>query len=473
MLTYSLEQRGSSPLYTYLYRCIREDILLGRLQAGEKLPSKRALAEHLGVSVITVENALAQLNLEGYIRSQERSGYYVCDDCAAPLSQERPAVSRGRGSESAQEWFADFKTNATPAEQFPFSIWAKLMRQVLADRSPALLAPMPGRGLPELQEAIADFLYRFRGMSVSPRQVIIAAGTESLYGILVQLLGRDTVFAVEDPGYARISQVYQLGGARCVRVPLDASGLSVSALAQSGAQAAHLSPSHHFPTGLVMPASRRGELLNWAGEREGRYLIEDEYDSEFRFTGKPLPPLQSADRMGRVIYLNTFTKTLTPALRIGYLVLPETLQERFEERLGFLSCTVPSFEQLTLAQFLSHGSFESHLSRTRNSYRRSRDDLIQAIRESPLGDRCTIREANAGLHFLLETGSTDSDAVITQRAASLGIHVSCLSEYYFNRENAPRGCLVINYSGVPRDRMAEAVRRLAWAVLGQEKGDLV
>lgn len=468
MLTYSLERRGRLPVYEFLYKSVREDILSGKLRAGERLPPKRGLAEHLGVSIMTVENAYNQLLLEGYIRSEQRRGYYVC---ALETLPKRPAAQISEPfkpilpepEKKEREWFSDLKTSRTPTEQFPFSVWARLMREVLTEREPALLGPMPAKGMPALREAVAGYLDRFRGMTVSPEQIVIGAGTEYLYGLLVQLLGREKRFAVEDPGYDRIAQVYRANGASCCPVPLDGMGLSVRGLREQKAQVAHLSPAHHFPTGIVTPAARRRELLAWAGEAQDRYIIEDDYDSEFRFAGRPVPTMQSIDRNGSVLYVNTFSKTLTPAIRISYLVLPPSLSRRFSERLGFYSCTVPSFEQMTLAKFIDGGYFESHLARTRHFYRRQRDAMLAAIRESFLGGRCRVREADAGLHFLLETGSAYSDRELVRRAAERGIHVSCLSEYYSRPERADSACFVINYSGVSREKMAETARRLAEA----------
>lgn len=475
MLTYALERRGDLPVYEFLYRSIRTDILAGTLCAGEKMPSKRGLAEHLGISVMTVENAYAQLLLEGYLRSEQRRGYFVCALNAAPAYVMERARAHAAGPESLPEaacppaeptWFADLKTNHIRPEQFPFSVWAKLMREVLSERDPALLAPMPGRGALPLREAIAGYLSRFRGMAVLPEQVVVGAGTEYLYSLLVQLLGREKRFAVEDPGYPRVAQVYRINGVSPCAVPLDAQGLSVQGLREQGADTAHLSPSHHFPTGTVTPAGRRRELLAWAAEQPGRYLIEDDYDSEFRFTGRPVPTMQSIDRAGRVLYVNTFSKTLAPSIRISYLVLPPELSDEFGRRLGFCSCTVPSFEQYTLAKFLSGGYFESHLARTRHFYRRQRDAMTEAIRESPLGRRCRIREADAGLHFLLEVETGYTDEELARRIRERGVKVSCLSEYYSDPLKARPRCLVVNYSAVERERMGEAARRIAEACGG-------
>lgn len=466
MLTYSLEERGKLPVYEFLYRSIREDILAGKLHAGEKLPPKRVFAEHLGVSVVTVENAYAQLLLEGYLEAKERRGYFVCALEGGPMRSAAPSVVPLAEEPQSTDWFADFKTNRPLPERFPFSVWARLMREVLTERDPALLSPMPGQGLFCLREAIAAYLDRFRGMTVSPAQIVVGAGTEFLYGLAVQLLGREKLYAVEDPGYGRVSQAIAAHGARCVPVPLDAQGLSVGALFESGAQAAHLSPAHHFPTGRVTPAARRRELLAWA--QDGRFLIEDDYDSEFRFFGKPMPTLQSIDRGGRVLYMNTFSKTMTPAIRISFLVLPEALARRFAAHPA--ACTVSSFEQMTLAKFISGGYFESHLARSRNFYRRQRDHLISAIRESPLGKNSVIREADAGLHFLLQVKSSCSDPELVRRAAAQGVNISCLSEYYSDPAHAPKGCFVVNFTGVKPEQMGEAANRLSRAVLGESDG---
>lgn len=466
MLTYELDRRGNLPAYEFLYRSIRDDILSGKLAAGEKLPPKRGLAEHLGVSVTTVENAYAQLLLEGYLRAEERRGYFVCALEGGPLPAEFPPQPGPAPEKPEQDWFADLKTNRPPQSQFPFSVWARLMREALTERDPALLAPMPGRGLLPLREAIAAYLGRFRGMSVSPSQIVIGAGTEFLYGLVVRLLGRDKRYAVEDPGYPRILQAYRASGADCVPVPLEENGLSVRGLREAGAQAAHLSPAHQFPTGRVTPASRRRELLSWVEEEPDRYLIEDDYDSEFRYAGRPIPTLQSVDRTGRVLYLNTFSETLTPAIRISYLVLSPALSARFSEDLEASSCTVSSFEQVTLAKFISRGFFESHLARTRHFYRRRRDAMITAIRESPLGPRSRIREAGAGLHFLLETDSPYPDGELVRRARERGINISCLSQYYSGAGKGRPGCFIITYSGMREDRMEETARRLAEAAFG-------
>lgn len=457
MLTYSMEERGGLPLYAYLYRRIREDILSGVLKVGERLPSKRALAEHLGVSVITVEGAYAQLEAEGYILSRPRSGFFVAQVertavVVPSLEKMNPLPER--------VWLLDLKTNRVDATRFPLATWARLTRQVLAEEGSALLSPLPHQGLPALRQAISDDLRDYRGLSISPEQIIVGAGAEYLYLLLAQLLGRDTILAVEDPGYPKIRQVYEKSGVRCIPVPLGEQGMDLHALRVSGASAAHLSPSHQYPTGLVTPIRQRQELLRWAEDSES-YIIEDDYDSELRFTGRPIPPLQSIDRAGRVIYLNTFSQTIAPSMRVGFLVLPLSLLEKYRRELDFYSCTVPATEQYVLAKFLSGGYYEQHLARMRTEYRSRRAAVLDAFCRSPFADRVHIAEQGAGLHFLLRLDTSHSDESIAKRAAEYGVKLSFLSEYTQQQNPAFAHTLVVNYGGLEKNRLPEVMNLLA------------
>ena len=316
MLTYELKKSPGVPLYEALYRCIRQDILSGALSPGEKLPSKRALAQTLEVSKITVEAAYNQLLAEGYIRSQEKKGYFV----EAVERQAQLQIREPRADQlPKQEYLLDLTANGT--EQFPFSVWSRLQREVMLDYGEQLLLPLPNQGIPELRQAIADHLAAFRGMHVDPDNILIGAGTDFLYNLLIQLLGRDKIYAVEEPGYGKIRKIYAAGGVACVSAPMDEQGVIPESLEK--ADVLHCSPTHHFPSGLVTPVSRRMELLNWA--KQGKWIIEDDYDSEFRFDAHPKPALQSLDGAGRVIYMNTFSKSLAPSIRISYMILPEQL----------------------------------------------------------------------------------------------------------------------------------------------------
>ena len=455
MLTYDLD-RTTGPLYERLYRAIREDILQGQLAPGEKLPSKRSLADHLKISKVTVETAYAQLAAEGYIRSQEKVGYFV-EAVAGPrvLPTESP---RPLPRDTAPCWDADFTANQLREEAFPFSVWSKLMREVILDYGAELLGPMPICGADTLRQAIADYLYGFRSMAVSPDQILVGAGTDFLYNLLVQLLGRDKRYAVEDPGYSKIQQVYSAAGVSCQPVPLDADGVLPEALGH--ADVLHLSPSHHFPTGIVTPIGRRQALLEWAEAQPGRYLIEDDYDSEFRLAGRPIPTLQSIDRAGKVIYLNSFTKSIAPSIRISYLVLPPELMDRFRQQLGFYACTVPSFEQYTLARFLSRGYFEKHLARMKKYYREQRDRVIHALEQASFASRVEILERDAGLHFLLKVKTTRSDRELKELCETAGIKIRCLSDYALTTPQEDSHCLVVNYSGFDGSQAGRIVEKL-------------
>lgn len=331
------------------------------------------------------------------------------------------------------------------------------MRRVLTDQGEQLLRASPHNGVEELRRAVASCLHQFRRITVSPEQVVVGAGTEYLYGLIVQLLGRDLSYGVEDPGYPKAGKVYGLHGARCVPLALDEGGVPVEAVERSGVQVVHLSPSHQFPSGVVMPIARRQSLLRWAEGETGRYLIEDDYDSEFRFTGRPIPPLQSIDRAGRVIYMNTFSRSLAPSLRISYMVLPPALLERYQRTLGFYSCTVPAIEQYTLARFLSGGYFEAHVNRMRGFYRGRRDQVLDALAHSPLAGRYQVRGEDAGLHFLLRLETERDDRSLALAAEERQIRLSFLSDYGGGEPHV----LVVSYPGIEPARLPEALACLA------------
>lgn len=458
MLTYTFKKDSGISLYEQLYRHIKEDILSGKLKAGEKLPSKRALSGHLEVSVITVKNAYDQLVAEGYIYGIEKRGYYV-SNMERPLSASPAACVIQEADEPT--WFLDLVTNSISAEYFPFTAWAKLMRRTILEQDKALLYAAPYNGAAALRNAIADYLHQFRGMTVSPEQIIVGAGTEFLYNLLLQLLGRDKVYAVEDPGYSKITKIYESNGVALQQIELDENGLSALQLRQKNADVVHISPSHHYPTGIVMPITRRQELLRWASEGEDRYILEDDYDSEFRFVGRPIPTLFSVDENEHVIYLNTFSKTIAPSIRISYMVLPPHLLHKFRQNLSFYSCTVSSFEQYTLASFLSQGRYEQHLNRMKNRYRQKRDKVIKLIQEGDLSRRSEIMEQDAGLHFLVRLDTDLSDRGLQERAKQNGLRLALLSDYYSRPECAPPHILVVNYSGIELDKLSEGLRRLA------------
>lgn len=346
------------PAYLRLYRRLRDEIVAGAYPFGGRLPSKRTCAEENGLSLITVEHAYALLVDEGYLEARERSGYYVCF--------------------RASDWFAAAKeqpprplpvtSGERTATAFPFTVLARTMRRVISDCGAALLEKPPGAGCDALRDAVRRYLARSRGMQVQTEQIIIGSGSESLYRLIVDLLGQGRIYAVESPSYQKILQVYQTLGVTCEELPLGRDGIESAALWASEASVLHLSPYRSFPTGVTASASKRHEYRKWAAA-DGRYLIEDDFESEFSVSRKPEETLFS-HAPDDVIYLNTFSKTVSPALRTAYMVLPPALVEPFAQKLGFASCTVPTFEQLVLAQLLETGEFERHINRVRRARRR-------------------------------------------------------------------------------------------------------
>jgi GntR family transcriptional regulator/MocR family aminotransferase len=455
MLTYELKKAPGVPLYEALYRCIRSDILSGKLAAGEKLPSKRALAAHLEVSKITVETAYSQLAAEGYVEAREKVGYFVEKVETAAVS---PEMSKPLSVPAPRDYAVDLTAN-TPAK-FPFSVWTRLQREVTLDFGHQLLEPVPHQGVSALRQAIADHLAGFRGMQVDPENIIIGAGTDFLYNLLLQLLGQDRVYALEEPGYGKIRRIYDAAGAKSIPAPMDSAGVMVEAIDQ--ADVLHISPSHHFPTGLIMPMQRRQALLRWA-EKGEKWIIEDDYDSEFRFDAHPMSAMYSPLPEGRVIYMNSFSKSLAPSIRMGYMVLPPKLMAAFRKKLDFYSCTVSGFEQHTLARFLSEGHFEKHINRMRKFYRSRRNRLLQLLKSCSWAQKLTIEEADAGLHFLVQVDTDLSDEMLERFCGEKGLRVRCLSRYYDG--TPPRESLhkiVVNYSGLrdeDLDKLAEILGR--------------
>ncbi|MBQ7841163.1 MAG: PLP-dependent aminotransferase family protein [Lachnospiraceae bacterium] len=458
MLTYSFTNIGSDSLYQHLYKCIKNDIIQQILVPGTKLPSKRTFAKNLGISIITVENAYAQLQAEGYIYSIPKKGYFVSDiknmhPRQAPiLSSENVQLSAG-----VSHYLADFSSNQTSSDNFPFSIWAKLIREILNDYQQELVTNPPCGGILPLRKAIAKYLREFRNICVEPEQIIIGAGTEYLYGLLIQLLGFDKKYAVEDPGYGKIYRIYQKHNVTCDLIPMDHFGMTIDELEQKKSDIIHISPSHHFPTGIVMPISRRYELLAWASKSDSRYIIEDDYDSEFRMTGKPIPSMLNIDVQEKVIYINTFTKTLASTVRISYMVLPKHLVNQFYTELSFYSCTVSNFEQYTLARFIEDGYFEKHINRMRNYYHAKRDLLLKALQNSRLAPYVKIMEEDAGLHFILGIRTGLSDRTFCLLAEQNGVRITALSSFYAQPPQDAEHFFVINYSSIPEDSINPAI----------------
>ena len=562
MLTYVLNRGGETSLYEQLYRALRADIESGALAAGARLPSKRAFAKHLGVSVVTVEGALDQLVAEGYVRAVPRSGFYVqeigpnlasfsrvstretvkspskagfegksalgvakmgvsgnddvetieklatkdksfCIACGegdvsgarggfrgeaslcgnatkirsnASIEDDRAECGASWNGQNdagcgaswcgqngaGRKWLADFTGATAPEGVFPYAAWARTLRRVLADESERTVLEASGpQGSPRLRAAIAAHLRGFRGMEVHPDQIVIGSGAQSLYGLLVQLLGRNLAYGVEDPGYPRLTRIYESNDVAVRPIALDGEGPVLEALERARIDVLHCTPSHQFPTGITVPVSRRRSLLEWAqsgvaapedgaaareirgrsvkaSSARSRYLIEDDFDCEFRMAGRPVPPLAALDGAGRVVYANTFSKTLGGAFR-GYMVPPEALAERFRDRLGSTPARWVHWSSLTLARSAESGDCRRHVNRQRTRYRRRLSALIDALAASSAGDHLHFANAGAGLHFLMEVWGVEGDERdgatfeerVARRAAIRGVRLAPLGRYRF------------------------------------------
>jgi len=490
MLYYNLYDETNKPKYIKLYNCLKADIMNGVLTAEYKLPSKRAFANELSVSVITVENAYEQLVAEGYIFSRPRKGFYVSkiynlknvgikklkvESTRFERVKNEPneknknisagVIGKGEYIEKGDKEinvFADFTFSSMPMDSFPFSEWTKSNKSVLRDEGykEILLKKSPSKGLVVLRNAISNYLYEFRGIDADPENIVIGAGTEYLYGLIISLIGDDLLYSMENPGYEKLEKIYLSRAVNFERLRIDDFGIRVEDLEDKKINVAHVSPSHHFPSGITMPISRRMELLSWAKKGRGKYIIEDDYDSDFRLAGVPVPTLygmaNSAGNVNNIIYLNTFAKSLSSTIRIAYMVLPDMLSRRYEKRLNFYSCTVSNFEQCILANFINEGYYEKHVNRMKTFYRKKRDRLIKIIRTSRLGNVSKITQENAGLHFILELETNIPDKRICKELLKKGVKLLPLS-YYDTRSKHK---FIINYSGVSEDVMATAIEKM-------------
>lgn len=483
MLTYDISSRKGLPKYEYLYRCIRADIRSGTIKPKTKLPAKRILARHLSLSVSTIEAAYNLLVEQGYVNARQGSGFYVAEQSSSlsvrsasqtqdgfagirkipeiPAAEPaQNAVQNGHPVEqqtSSPSHEVDFSANRCSMNLFPADTWARIMRSVLSDRNPELFETVPYNGLLAARQAIASYLYEFKGFKADPEQIVIGAGTEYLYGRLLQLFGPRCVVAAGDAGSKKLVDISRSMGIAWDFIPVDEQGLCTDRLYNSTATVVHASPANHFPTGIVMSDKRRQTLLTWLHEKEHRYLIEDDYDSELRYEGTPAPTLFSQDEYEKTIYLNTLSKTLVPSLRISYMVLPPSLASLYQQQLSFYSCTVSSFEQLALASFLSGGYFERHINRLVRYYGEARQNLFSLLDKSPLMTIAVRRPVPVGTHLVLHIATARSDEEIRVAAHKQGLRLSMLSDYCVTPTVFNIHELVLNFASVEVKHMPRVV----------------
>lgn len=460
MLKSARNESGDS-LYKKLYASLRADIESKVYAPGQRLPSKRTLAKTVGVSVITVESAYAQLIAEGYVRTMEKRGYYVCELPDEMHHHGKVSNVEEASEDSIEAPRIDLTTNDADIRSFPYSVCMKNMKNVLRDRKDDVMRRSPCVGTLELRRAISDHLRTFRGISAPAERIVVGAGSELLYGMLALILG-DRTFGVEDPGRLEVAHSYRLHGKRVRLVAMDDRGVRPDMIGD--ADVLHISPSHHFPTGGVMPVARRYELLSWASEEEGRYLIEDDYDSEFRLIGMPIPAMESIDVAGRVIYINTFTETFTPTVRISYMVLPPALMELYTSKLGLYSCTISTFEQIAHATLLEQGFFEKHIMRMRGIFIRKRNALLRAMRGAGLKNVASISGEDSGLHFVLKFCDRVDGDETAERLRARGVAIRRVADYASCPTDDDRRSFVVCYSSLSEDDIAHVASEIAGCV---------
>lgn len=469
-----LQGDGDIPLYEQIYESIRKNISDGKVSQGEKLPSTRFMAKYLQVSRSTVELAYEQLLSEGYIESQPCRGYYVCDIADLYELQEKSLYPKEnleqKEIDSKETKYLDFTADGIDYKHFPFNIWRKIHKNLLLDDRDEILLSGDGQGEYGLRNAIAKYLYQARGVKCEPDDIVIGAGNEYLLILLSQLLGEKKHVLMENPTYLQAYRTFENIGYQvsCVSVE-EEGGIPLEKIRQVAPNLLYLMPSHQFPLGGVMPLKRRLELLKWATEDEGRFLIEDDHDSEYRYKGKPIPSLQGIDSHGKVIYLGTFSKSIAPSLRVSYMVLPRDLKKVYEERCAFYSTTVSRLSQDVLRVFLEEGHFGRHLNKMRGIYRNKHDKLVSVLKKYPWVKK--IHGDNAGLHLLVEIETTMGENEIVEKAWKCGMKLEGLSAYEVMEQKGDRFPTILLGYGNPAEEEIEQGMELLNEILMSQKSE--
>lgn len=474
-----LQGGAKAPLYEKIYEYIKNEIVDGKISKGEKLPSTRLLAKNLSVSRSTVELAYDQLLAEGYIEAEPYRGYFVCDVEALYQLEQRnhmqeklqagqdwqpgwkTEIKHGAGSSKQKE--IDFSPYTIDTQNFPYNVWRKLHKNVLLDDREEILLSGDGQGDHELRMAIADYLHQARGVNCVAEQIIIGAGNEYLEILLAQVLGEKKTVLMDDPTYLQAYRTFSNMGYLVKNIPAEQGSMPIEAVRRENADILYVMPSHQFPLGTVMPLKQRLELLKWASEKEGRYLIEDDHDSEYRYKGKPIPSLQSIDHEEKVIYLGTFSKSIAPSLRISYMVLPQHLLKNYQSYCGFYSTTVSKIQQEVLCGFIRGGYFGRHLNKMRGIYKNKHDFLVSELKKRPWVEN--IAGDNAGLHVLVQVDTQMSEEELCERAAEQGIHLMGISEHYIHKPPEERPVLLLGYGKPDEQEIQKGLEVLESIVL--------
>lgn len=460
----TLPENSAIPLYQALYQQLKAQIQTGVLPCGAKLPSKRKLSEQLGISINTVDSAYCQLEAEGFIQSAPRRGFFVLETGMLPQISPAPSGAPARTVPHAPAWRVDFSPSGMARQQFPFGVWRRLMKNCFNEYDENLLLRTPPQGDYGLRQAVADYLYRARGVQCTPDQIIIGAGTDNLLFILSYILPDRFTLAVENPLYNRAHLLFSRLGHPVTTVPVDKDGLRLSGLPKDDQVLVYTTPSHQYPLGYAMPIGQRTALLRWSSAGDQRYIIEDDYDSEFRYQSRPIPSLQSIDHQGRVIYLGTFSRSVAPGLRISYMVLPQALLTLYHENYSGFSSTVSGFEQVVLREFMQGGHFETHVNRMRIYYRNRRQCLMDSL--NPLRDFTEVLGEPAGHHLTLNVKNDMDEKALVASAAEKGVRVYPVSPYFLGEVSQEyRSTVLLGFGGLSDEEIREGAAALtaAWS----------
>lgn len=424
-----IDQKSKAALYLQIYEYFKEKIVSGHFKSGDRLPSKRNLAEELDLSLNTISKAYYLLEEEGFILAVERSGYFV-----EQLNNFYPKIDvneevRGRKEKKrSREILYDFSPYSIDEEKFPYYTFSKIFKEVIDTGSRDVISQSDPLGKWDFRKAISKYLNDSRSLNIKAENIVISSGMEYLYEMLFYIFSKDSVFAVENPGYDILPEMISSRGFTCKPVKVEADGVSLVDLETSGANILTITPSHQFPTGSIMPISKRLDLLKWASSKEGRYLIEDDYDTEFRYVGRPIEPIKKLDAGDRVIYMGSFSKSLAPSMRISYMILPDKLMEDLKVNFPFFICPVPVINQLVMAKFLEGGYFQRHLNRMRRNYKKKREALIEKLQTYP--QVLDISGADSGIHIVIEVKTKKDDFEIQRLCKDKGIEIYPMAAYY-------------------------------------------
>lgn len=463
VLTFVLDEDQKTPLYEQLYLLIKSEIQSGRIAREARLPSKRKLSSHLQVSQNTVQSAYNQLMEEGFVTSIERRGFYVNEIDHLVQLDAPPKRAKDVIQQETDRIRYNFSYQGVDPETFPFATWRKISKDVINEYDPELSQLGDHQGHISLRTALASYLYQSRGVNCQPEQVIISSGMEFLLQILIQIFDEESTFGIENPGYEKLHLLFSSNGTQYQSLPIDEQGIKLGELKRSRVNILCITPAHQFPSGEIMSINRRVQLLNWANQDPNRYLVEDDYDSEFKYSGKPIPALQGLDHNEKVIYIGAFSKSLSPALRASYMVLPNHLVRRFKERLPFMICPVPIIDQKVLSKFMQDGYFERHVNKMRTVYKRKREVLVREIKA--LDIPVEIQGADTGLHLLLNVHNGMTEESLEAQALEHGVKVYGLSKYYSDKSSMGKvPQILIGFAALTETEISAAVQTLyqAW-----------